>query len=237
MLLERAETLAEKINSYQRFQKSSDEADRLETRADQFGRLATQIADLLKTLNAFAEAGIPVAFTPNDGPGYAEKARILREAIKTDPAIINDPPFDIKYAFCDRLSGIVAAGYKIASATWKAYVEKRADFGAENVLNALAQVPQFRASVAEVRAIRHKIISLGEKLPVDIKAARIELDTLISQHNTSWTSLAADDIPASVITFIRAAATSDALLITFTTEVRAWLESRDLLGAFRITLR
>jgi hypothetical protein len=154
-----------------------------------------------------------------------------------DLAKLNDPPFDIKYEFIDRLNGIASSGQKAASAAWKAYVDKHAAFGADDVLSALAQVPQFRTSVARIRQIRGDVAALGAGLPPDPKEAIAKLDALISEHEVAWTSLAASDIPPSVVAFIQAAANNDAMLSAYTPEVKSWLESRDLLGAFRIKLR
>jgi hypothetical protein len=237
MLLDRAATLATKINTYQKLKNTAEEADHFATRAAQFGRLALLMTKLRETLNSLAEAGVPVDFKPSDGVGFADKARVLRKAIKADPTKLNDPPFDIKHAFTDRLNGITNAGHQAANAAWKAYVDKRADFGADDVLSALAQVPQFRASVARIRQIRSDVAAFGTSLPADPKEAIGKLDTLFSQHEAAWTSLAASDIPSSIIAFIRAAANSDALLSAYTPEVKTWLESRDLLSAFRIRLR
>jgi hypothetical protein len=184
-----------------------------------------------------AEAGIPIDFKPSDGLSYAEKARVLREAIKADLAKLSDPPFDIKHAFTERLNSIAGTGQKAATAAWKAYVEKRAAFGADDVLSALAQVPQFKASVVKIRQIRSDIAAFGAILPADPKEAIVKLDALVSQHEAAWTSLDASDIPPSVVAFIRAAANSDALLSAFTPDVKMWLDSRNLLGAFRIKLR
>lgn len=237
MLLDRAATLATKINTYQKLKNAAEEADKFATRATQFGSVSLLMTRLRETLSALTVAGVPVDFEPSDGLGYAGKARVLREAIKADPAKLNDPPFDIKHAFSDRLNGIASAGDKAAGAAWKAYVDKRAAFGADDVLSALAQVPQFRVSVAKIRQIRSDVAAFGACLPADPKESIAKLDALVSQHEAAWTSLAAADIPSSVVAFIRAAANSDALLSTFTPEVQAWLESRNLLGAFRIKLR
>ena len=237
MLLDRAATLATKINTYQKLKNTAEEADQFATRASQFGGVSLLIARLRETLVALDDAGVPVDFQPSDGVGYADKARVLREAIKADPAKLNDPPFDIKHAFTDRLNGIVTAGHKAAGAAWKAYVDRRAAFGAEHVLSALAQVPQFRVSVTKIRQIRSDVAALGAGLPSDPKEAIPRLDALVSQHEAAWASLDASDIPSSVIAFIRAAANNDALLSSFTPEVQAYLTSRNLLGAFRIKLR
>lgn len=237
MLLERAASLATKINTYQKLKNSAAEAEQFGTRAKQFEAVSQLMAGLRETLSALADVGIAVDFEPSDGMGYADKARTLREAIKEDPAKVNDPPFDIKHAFTDRLNGIASAGHKAASAAWRAYVDKRAAFGADDVLSALGQVPQFRGSVAKIRQIRGEVAGLGTSLPPDPKAAITSLNSLLTQHEAAWNTLAASDIPSSVVAFIRAAANSDALLSAYTSEVQAWLESRNLLGAFRIKLR
>jgi len=237
MLLDRAATLATKINTYQKLKNGALVAEQFGTRAKQFESASQILAGLRETLSALADAGIPVDFKPNDGLGYADKARTLREAIKEEPAKVNDPPFDIKHAFTDRLNAIASAGHKAASAAWKAYVDQRAAFGADDVLSALGQVPQFRVSVAKIQQIRSEVAVFSASLPAEPKAAITRLDSLLRQHEAAWNTLAASDIPASVVAFIRAAANSEALLSAYTSEVQKWLESRNLLGAFRIKLR
>ena len=237
MLLERASVLAATINSYQELKNTADEAAQFATRAQQFSTISMRVLLLRKLLSELADAGVSVDFKPNDSVGFAAKARQLREEIKANPAKLNDPPFDLKYEFSDRLISIAGAGEKAALAAWKAYVEKRAAFGADDVLTALAQVPQFKASVHQIRQIRSDVAGLGAGFPADPKAAIARLDSLIAQHETAWTTLAASDIPPSVVVFIRAAASGDALLSAFTPDVRSWLDSRNLLDAFRIKLR
>lgn len=237
MLLDRAATLAAKINTYQKLKNSAAEAEQFGTRARQFETASHLMTGLRETLSALADAGVAVDFEPSDGLGYADKARTLREAIRQDPAKVNDPPFDIKHAFTDRLNGIAGVGHKAASTAWKAHVDKRAAFGADDVLSALGQVPQFRVSVAKIRQIRGEVAALGTSLPPDPKAAIASLDSLLAQHETAWNTLAASDIPSSVVAFIRAAANSEAPLSSYTSEVQTWLESRNLLGAFLIKLR
>jgi hypothetical protein len=237
MLLDRAATITTKINTYQNLKNSADEADLFGTRAKQFGTVAQQIAGLRETLRILADAGVPVCFQPSDGLGYAQKARQLRNAIRENPATVNDPPFDIKHGFTDRLTGIAVAGLNAANAAWKAYVDKRAAFGADEVLSALGQVQQFRASVATIRQIRGEVSALSSARPPNLKAAITKLDSLINQHEIAWKSIAATDIPPSIVAFIRAAASGNALLSAYTSEVQSWLERHKLLDAFRIKLR
>ena len=237
MLLDRAASLATKINAFQKLKNTKEEAESYATRATQFTHVSMLVSRLRETLTVLAEAGVPVDFEPSDGLGYAAKARVLREAIKADPAKLNDPPFDLKHGFTDRLNNIASAGDKAANAAWKAYVDKRVAFGADDVLSALALVPQFKASVTRIRQIRSHVAAFGGALPADPKDAIARLDMLVTQHEAAWNALAASDIPPSVVAFIRAAANHDALLSAYTTEVQTWLESRNLLGAFRVKLR
>ena len=237
MLLDRAATLATKINTYQKLKNTAAEAEQFGTRAKQFESASQLMAGLRETLSGLADAGVAVDFEPSDNQRYADKARTLRDAIKEDPAKVNDPPFDIKHDFTDRLNGIASAGHKAASAAWRAYVDKRAAFGADDVLSALGQVQQFRVSVSKIRQIRGEVAGFGANLPPDPKAAIDSLDSLLTQHEAAWNTLAASDIPSSVVAFIRAAANSDGLLSAYTSEVQTWLESRNLLDAFRIKLR
>ncbi|HLZ78323.1 MAG TPA: hypothetical protein VKQ09_03195 [Sphingomonas sp.] len=238
MLLDRAAALATKLSDYQKLRGAADEATQFSTRATQFGAAADRVARASDGLAKLRAAGVPVEFAPSEGAALAEKARNLRAAIQEDPAVINDPPFDLKYAFTDRLLGVVAAAEQATTLAWKAYVATRADFGSEDVLAALSKVPQFAVGVAKIRACRAQIASLGETVPPDPAAAKARISALLAEHDAAWSDLSADDIPRNVIGFIRAAAAGDgAPLGALTPEVQDWLIRRELLAAFRIRLR
>lgn len=237
MLLERAGALSSKISSYHKLKSTADEAEQFLTRANQFATLAEKLARARATLAKLAEAGVETGFAVMDGAGYAAKARTLREAIHANPATINSPPFNLKHEFADRVSAIALEGEKAALAAWQSYVAKRAEFGADDVLSALAKIPQFRPSISRISQIRADVARFGTMLPEDPQGAISKLDALLVEHEAAWRALAADDIPHSVVAFIRSAASSDALLSAYTHDVRAWLENRNLLDAFRIKLR
>jgi hypothetical protein len=237
MLLERATGLAAKIAKYQELTKAADQAEQFQTRANQFGGAAERITRARQALGQLVEAGVPVEFVSTEGAGYAAKAKELRAAINSNPAAINDPPFDLKYEFIDRLNAIVAKANQAMMDAWKAYVAKRADFGSDDVLSALAAVPQFRKSVAKIHECRNDIATLGNSMPSDPQVTVGRLDALVAAHDTAWAELSAEDIPKSVVSFVRAAANEGAPLTTYTDEVQTWLKSRDLLTAFRIRLR
>lgn len=237
MLLDRATDLGAKITQYHKLKGAADEAEQFETRANQFGTISERIARTRSALGKLADAGVAINFVPSDGLGYAAKAKALRAAIQVNPAAINDPPFDLKNEFTDRLTAIASAAEKAMTDAWKAYVAKRADLGSNDVLSALAEVPQLRASVTKIRQCRSNIAALANSQPSDPQATVGRLDDLVADHDAAWAELSADDIPPSVISFIRAAANEGAQLTTYSDEVRTWLNSRNLLNSFRIRLR
>lgn len=238
MLLERATALAAKLRDYEKLKGSADEAAQFNTRATQFAAVADSVARVNDGLAGLGSAGVPVAFAPREAAALAQKAQTLRAAIQQSPTAINDPPFDLKYEFTDRLRAVAGAAEQATTLAWKDYVAKRADFGAEDVLSALGKVSQFASSVAKIRARRTEIGSLGEALPANPAVAVGRIDALLAEHDVAWSELSADDIPRDVIGFIRAAAANEgAALGALTAEVQAWLVRRELLGAFRIRLR
>lgn len=237
MLLDRASVLAEKITTYQKLKHTGAKVDQVETRARQFAEVSKLINSLLSTLKTLSDAGVLVEYNVIDGNSYAEKAQLLREEIKTDFAKLNDPPFDLKYEFNDRLKEISIAGERAAREAWKAYVDGRAQFGEDDVLSALSQVPQLKASALKIQRIRGEISALDQVLPTNPKRSIARLDDLVAEHENAWKLLDASDIPKSVLMFIRDAANGEAKLNSFTADVQSWLERRDLLDAFRIKLR
>lgn len=237
MLLERAAGLTAQIEKYEKLKNTADEAEKFQTRATQFVGLSEKLSQARRALENLAEAGVVANFTKGDGAGYASKANALRAALLDNPAAINDPPFNIKYDFVDRITAIIGNAEKAMAESWRAYVAKRADFGSTEVLTALAAIAQFQPSVAKIRQCRSTIEALGNSVPSDPKATVSKLDVLVAEHERAWAELSAEDIPSSVVSFIRAAASDGASLTSYSEEVKKWLDARNLTTAFRIRLK
>lgn len=236
MLLERAAGLAEKITRYQQLKSAANQAEQFRTRAEQVGRAATLIGQAHQAIQAFEEAGIAIDFVPANAVGLAEKATTLKAIATANPAELIDPPFNLRYDFTDRINGIATAVSKATADAWRSYVEANGPGGSEDVLDALARLPQLRVGVARIRSCREAIARLAAPPPDDPKDAIARLRTLVADHRAAWADLTADNIPSVVISFIRSCAGEGAPLTLLTEEVRAWLQSRDLLAAFRIRI-
>src|SRR5438477_11481060 len=103
MMIYSAAGLSAKIAQYDQLKGTAEEAAEYKTRADQFGNVAAKLGAVRAALDRFAEAGIPVQFTPTEGAALAERSRTLRSAIEADPHVLGDPPFNLKHQFTERL--------------------------------------------------------------------------------------------------------------------------------------
>lgn len=237
MLLERASGLSAKIAQYDQLKGTAEEAAQFKTRADQFGNVAAKLGAVRAALARFAEASIPVQFTPAEGTALAERARTLRSAVETDPHVLGDPPFNLKHQFTDRLLSLYDGAEQAMLRSWQAYIRSRSDSHSDEVLAALAALPQFRQGIGRIRQARMEIATMAASVPSDLKSATNRLDSLVEAQRTAWAELTADGIPGPVIAFLKACAAEGAPLTGLTDEVRSWLEARKLLGAFRILIR
>lgn len=236
MLLERAAGLADKIGRYQKLKAAASEADLFRTRATQFGEAATLLAEARATLRRFAEAGVDIDFFPINGADLVEKAVRLRAIAADDPAGLANPPFNVAHEFINRLKGLAVAANAAIENGWQRYVAENGPKGSDEILDALSRLPQMRAGVARIRHCRQTVLTLATTLPVDPARAVDRLRDLTSEHREAWTELTADSLPAGVVTFLRACAGEGAPVAALTSEVRDWLEARDLLGSFRIRI-
>ena len=236
MLLERASSLAEKIGHYQKLKAAANAADLVRTRADQVGQAAALIAQAREALTRFSAAGVVIEYFPANAAELSEKAKTLRTIATESPAGLAEPPFNVTQEFTLRLRGLATAADGAIRSGWSRFVIENAPGGSDEVLDALVKLPQLRAGVSRIRQCDQKIAALTVTLPTDPVRAIEQLRELVTEHRAAWTDLTADNLPDAVIMFLRACAGEGARVTALTTEVRDWLEMRDLLGALRIRI-
>lgn len=236
MLLERSAGLAEKINNYNRLLAAAKEARQYETRANQVQGAAQAVVDLHKKIAALREAGVSVAFVPVDGASLEERARIFREGLAKDPTIVQEPPFDLKNQFIDRLNGLAQGADRAMLAAWQAFVDERVTPYSDDILNALYAVPQFRPSVERMRAIGAQLNAMRNVIPSDVVGANQRLTQLGGVLSAAWAEITTDDIPQDVIRFLRACSGAGAPLSSLTESVHSWFKDKNLLGVFRVRI-
>lgn len=235
MLLERAAGLASKIGQYGKLKAAANEAELFRTRATQLGEAAALLTQARVALDRFRAAGVPVDFHPVNATELSERVETLRDLARDNPAALADPPFNLRHLFTDRLRHLAVAANGAVSDAWRAYVAANGPAAHNDILNALGELPQMRAGVNRIRGYRQQVTALAASLPPDPAAAVAQLKTLVAAHDAAWRELTADEVPPSVIHFLRAAVTG-APVSALTSEVRTWLDARNLLGSFKIRI-
>jgi hypothetical protein len=236
MLLDRAAGLTEKIGRYEKLRTAANQAQTYKTRASQFEQARMKLAETQKAVKQFDEASIPVAFEATNATQLLTNANALRDQFVADPGVITAPPFDLKYDFVDRISGLTDFAKTALENAWRSYVQSRTSIGSAEVLDALMRLPQFRASVASIKEYNGHVAQLAAQVPADLRAAVVSLDQLVQQLHSAWATISADDIPEAVIKFLRATAAEGVPLDLLSEGTREWLVAKGLLSAFRIRI-
>jgi hypothetical protein len=236
MLLERAAGLAERIERYQKLKVAANEAELVCTRAAQVGEAAALLAQARAALGRFSKAGISIQYLPATVQELTERATKLRTIAAEDPAGLANPPFNVAHEFTNRLKGLAIAANRSIEEGWQRFVAENTPSGSDEVLEALAKLPQMRTGVTRIRQCRQKVAALAAAVPADPASAIEQLRGLSAEHGSTWAELTADSVPPSVLQFLRACAADGAPVTALTNEVRVWLESRGLLDSFRIRI-
>lgn len=236
MLLERAAGLAGRIERYQKLKGAAKEAELVSTRAEQIEDAAALLSQARASLDKFSKAGISIQFAPAGVLELTEKAHRLRAIAAEEPAGLASPPFNVAHEFTNRLRGLAVAANQAIEVGWSRFVAENTPSGSDDVIEALGKLPQMRAGVTRIRLCRQKVTALAATVPADPASAIEQVRMLSAEHGSAWAELTADSVPTSVLQFLRACAADGAPVTTLTDEVRVWLESRGLLGSFRVRI-
>jgi hypothetical protein len=236
MLLERAAGLAGRIERYQKLKGAAKEAELVGTRAGQIEEAAALLSQARVSLDKFSKAGIKFQYAPVSVQELTERATKLRAIAADNPAGLAEPPFNVAHEFTNRLKGLAVAANQSIEEGWKRFVAENTPGGSDDILEALGKLPQMRTGVTRIRQCRQKVSALAAAVPADPASAIEQLRVLSAEHGSAWAELTADSVPPSVLQFLRACAADGAPVTALTDEVRVWLESRGLIGSFRIRI-
>ena len=237
MLLERTTKLVADIGQFAKMKRSAGEAKALQTRAEQLSPVAEKLVESAETLAKIRKAGIVVSFVPKEGDDLGKRATDLLTALRADPNNLVNPTIDLKYQFIDRLLSVAAAAQSVSLAAWQRHVAENSEHAPEEILSALAAIPDYQSTVAKIRSLQKRVSQLAETVPADPASATEEIKRIAAEHREIWEMLTAGGIPEDVAGFLRACGLEGATLGSFTPSVAAWLGERGLVHLFRVKLR
>lgn len=237
MLLERCSKLVDEIAQFEKLKRSAGEAQSLQTRAEQLAPVAEKLVASAEAVMKIRKAGIAVPFVPKEGDTLGKRATDLLKELREDPNNLVNPSIDIRFGFVDRLLHVAQAAEKASLDAWKRHVDTISESAPEEILTALAAIPDYRSTVEQIHALQKRVLQLAEAIPRDPAAAIDEIKRSAAEHREIWEKMTAGGIPEDVITFLRACGFEGAPLGSFTPGIEAWLGERGLIHLFRVKLR
>jgi hypothetical protein len=237
MLLDQAKKISSRIAQFRESKERAVYAQTFETRAGQLGRSAGNLKKAVAAMTALKENGIQVAFRFSANDQLRSKTVELKNGFSNNPAFVDDPGFNIQFEYLNPLSGLADSIKGTSLKAWQAHVDARRENVSSEILNALLAVPEYRAIVNSVRRCQQDIDRLAASIPDDVNLAEVELNKLANDQRKAWQQLTGGTLPTGVVVFLRASMGEGAELHLLTPEVIEWLQSRSLVGAFRIKPR
>ncbi|UWU92948.1 hypothetical protein [Bradyrhizobium sp. CB1015] len=237
MLLERTTKLVADVGQFAKMKRSAGEAKALQTRAEQLSPVAEKLAESAETLAKIRKAGIIVSFMPKERDELGKRTADLLTALRADPNNLVNPAIDLKYQFIDRLLSVATAAQSVSLAAWRRHVAENSEHAPEEILSALAAIPDYQSTVARIRSLQKRVSHLAETVPADPANVTEEIKRIAAEHREIWEMLTEGGIPDDVTAFLRACGLDGATLGSFTPSVAAWLGERGLIHLFRIKLR
>ena len=237
MLREQAKKISDRIAQFQELKERAVYAQTFETRASQLGRSAGNLKKAVAAMTALKENGIQVAFRFSANDQLRSRTAQLKNGFSNNPAFVDDPGFNIQFEYLNLIGGLADTIKGTSLKAWQAHVDARRENVSSEVLNALLAVPEYRAIVNSVRRCQQDIDRLAASLPDDVNLAEVELNKLANDQRKAWQQLTGGTLPTGVVAFLRASMGEGAELHLLTPEVIEWLQSRSLVGAFRIKPR
>lgn len=116
---------------------------------------------------------------------------------------------------------------------WTDYKKRRVPNTNSDLLGLLARIQTFKPTVQRVHSLLAQIDAVD--LPKDSNHFHL-IDQAIDNLAEAWSSLKSDEVPATVLDFLRAAATHGATIDRLTPEVQDWLSEHGISRFFYIRL-
>lgn len=116
---------------------------------------------------------------------------------------------------------------------WKSYKQARIPKTNNELLDLLGKIETFRPTVERVRSLHAQI----EAVPFPQDSEHFQrLEQGIDDMSNAWNSLSSNDVPESVLNFLKAASTFGASLDSLTPEVEVWLKEQGITRFFQVKL-
>lgn len=233
MLTSRAKQLIELSEEKLKLQKYTSQIESLKTRQQQVEKAVSELLPLANTLRVFRQKNIISGdFVQKTDQFLHFVNRSLEKFTESPDWIIDSQNFNGNILDKSVKSVTNELEQQIGQA-WKNYLLQRMPSTNQEMLNVLGRIEAFKPTVQRIRDLSEQI--QNKKIPQNSDDFE-HTERLIDQLKEHWNSLSSDEVPETVLHFLKAAVGLGAALNLLTPEVRDWLERHNIADTLRIRL-
>lgn len=232
MFLEDCRKLSQQAQDVGVLKKYATDLGKFRNREEQIQALVKELSPLVAGLQAFKAKGI-YEFSAD------QKAdQFLKEIIAVSSKFSEDKGFLIGEEF-----KIVSLNSKSKflkdfleselSQAWQTYKKEELPTTNRELLDLLEKISTFSPTVQKVKSLLIYLETM--KFPGNENQFK-QVDGFISELSNAWNSLQSNEVPESVLNFLKATSTIGASLDSLTPEVEAWLKDKGITRLFQIKL-
>jgi hypothetical protein len=236
MLAEDARDLIDLIDYKIMLKSNVDEQQAYKTRQVEFTDAVSELKGRIETVRSLCLRGAVSPDVQSKADAFLSQVNNVRSNFDADPAwIIRSGNFNVAY-FKNALKGLNQELDFHISREWNRYTERARHVNGE-VLSVLGGIPAFSSTVQKIQILARRIDALRSKNPCGEPDFQ-KFDQLVDDMDKAWGELGSEDVPPSVMKFLRASGTREgATLDLLTEEVKKWLQSCKIEGSFRVQLK
>lgn len=231
MLIDECAQLTKLAQDANDLKKYAADLDKFRDRQSKIEPLVQELTPLVAALRAFREKGL-VNFD------CSQKADVLlAEVITTLAEFQKNRGWLIEQFKSTTLQNKVSAlkseleGY--LKQAWVDYKRQRIPNTNDELLGLLARIETFKPTVQTIQRILNQLKVID--FPKDAQQFE-QIDQAIADLSNAWNSLRSNEVPQTVLTFLRASATHGATIDLLTPEVQSWLNEHGISRFFYIRL-
>ena len=233
-LLKRAGQLVDELEQLEVSRRLAENVRGFNTRADELEKAFQAFSKLEKLVNVFRSRSIQFTLSMNL-TNLRQTLLTIVLAYENDPETLLKPDNTLTKTFWNPLKNYPNQINLDLELNWKRYAQNLLPRLDNELIEIFEKLPSTKTQVNTIRQLQQQAYTLSSSLPTsehDID----ELERMVASIKTQWQGLQTTDIPASVLTFLKAVRSGGASLQLFTDEVRQWLVDKQLTHAFCISL-
>lgn len=233
MLLKKTQELNELSQRKKSLQKFASNYNTIQTRQKQVTDAIAIIQPLVEALTAFRQRGI-------DNINLTQKADLVlnfiidaEDKLQENSEWILEPKNFKGNILKSYIENLKVTLEQQLSESWKSYRDQKMPSTNNEILNLLAKVEAFKQTVRQIQIIDKEVKNF---IYPKNNAEFAIYERKIEQLKYYWNSLSSDEVPQSVLDFLRAAANQGAPLNILTSEVQDWINQHGISDSFKIRL-